>query len=172
MQNPKLSFLAQRLDNQDPDHMEQDQRPLVEEDAGERKELDRQISKVSLDGSKVFSEGYHAAFLLKNEFLLKTPSEQKDEAGRIAPIICYGRVPSEPPESWPNSVVQALTAFAGRINRTISGKSAEVARNAVEAIVKKKRRNNLRRKALWAGTFAIGLAVIGVIWWIFFREQG
>ena len=176
MKNLYLSFLAQRLDNQDPDHMAiQDRDDLVElaeKDVEEREKLDRHISEVSWDGSQVFLEGHHATFLLDDKFLLKTPSEERDEAGRIASILCYGHVPPEPSESWPGDVVEALIAFAGRIGRTVSEKSAEVARRAVEAVVKKKRRNSIRRKALWITAFAVGLSVVWIIYWLLFKKHG
>ena len=176
MKNLDLSFLAQRLDNQDPDHMAIQNRDdfieLAEEDMDKREKLDRQIAKVSLDGSQVYLEGHHAAFLLKNEFLLETPSDQRDEAGRIAPILCYGRVPPEPSESWPGDVVEALIAFAGHIGRTVSEKSAEVARCAVGAVVKKKRRNSIRRRSLWITAFAVGLSVVWIIYWLLFKKHG
>lgn len=137
MKELKLSFIAQRLDNQDPDHMELEGCRLREEDGDERQKLDRQISEVSWDGSQVFSEEHHAAFLLDDKFLLKTPPKERDEAGRISPILCYGRVPPEPSKSWPGDVVKELIAFAGRIERTVQEKSAKVAQRAVEAVVKK-----------------------------------
>ena len=172
MENPGLSFRAQRLDNQDPDHMEIDQYSLSEEDVAERLNLARKISEVSLKGSQAFSEGYHTAFLRYNKkllwFLLKTPSDQLDNAGRIAPIITYGRVPDEPSESWPGDVVEALNAFAERIGRTVSKKNAKVARCAMEAVLKKKRRDSIRRKALLATVFAI---VLMVIYWIVFKND-
>lgn len=169
MENLALSFRAQRLDNQDPDHMEIDQYSLAEEDVAERQELARKISEVSLHGSEVFSEGSYAAFLLSDRFLLKTPSDPLDEAGRIAPIICYGRVPDEPPESWPGDVVEALNAFAGRIGRTV--KDAKEARCAMEAVVNKKRRDSIRRKALCTAVVAIVLVVICIIYWIVFKKD-
>ena len=178
-----LSFLAQRLDNEDHDHMAiQDPghtavnesliTDLAEEDVDKRQKLDRQISEVSWDGSQVFSEGYHAAILLDDKFLLKTPSDKLDDAGRVAPIICVGPIPDDPPVSWPRDVVEALIAFAGHIRRTVCKNSADAARRAVEAVVKKKQRNLARRKALWVAAFAIGLAVVGIIYWTISKEQG
>ena len=165
MENISLSFRAQRLDNQDPDHMEIGQYSLAEEDVAERQELAQKISEVSLHGSEVFPEGSHVAFLLNDKFLLKTPSDQLDDAGRIAPIITYGCVPDEPPESWPDDVVEALTAFAGRIGRTVCKKNAKVAQCAMEAVLKKKRHDSIRRKALWTVVVAILLVVIfGGLW--------
>ena len=159
MKNLVLSFRAQRLDNQDPDHMELDQRPLAEEDVAERQELARQISKVSLDGSQVFSKESHAAFLLDNKFLLKTPSDQKDDAGRIAPIVCYGRVPEPPPASWSGDVVKSVVGFAERIGRTVSPKSQEIAGRGVDAILagaQKQNRMRVMGKMLWgAGALLI-----------------
>ena len=127
MKNLALSFLAQRLDNQDPTHMELNQRPLAEGNVAERQELARQVSEVSIDGSQVFSEESHAAFLLDDKFLLETPSDQLDDAGRIAPIICYGRVPETPPVSWSSDVVKAVVEFAERIGRTVSARSQRIA---------------------------------------------
>ena len=161
MKNLDLSFRAQRLDNQDPDYMELNQKRLAEEDVTERQKLARQISEVSLGGSQVFSEGYHAAFLLDDKFLLDTPSDQLDEAGRIAPIICYGRVPPKPPESWPGDVVEALTGFARSIDGTVSEK--DTARRGVKAIVKRKRRNSRLR---FARKIAFGLSGIGILYWV------
>ena len=170
-ENLALSFLAQRLDNQELDHMALDGCPLAEEDVDERQELDLQISEVSLDGSQAFSEGYHTALLLDDKFLLKTPSDQLDDAGRIAPIITYGCVPDAPSESWPVDVVEALTAFAGRIGRTVCKKNAKVARCAMEAVIKKKRRDSIRGKALWTVVIAIILVVIYIIYWIVFKKD-
>ena len=167
-ENLDLSFLAQRLDNQELDHMARDQCLLAEEDVDERQELDSQIAKVSLDGSQVFTEGYHAAFLLDDKFLLETPSDQLDDADRIAPIITYGCVPDKPPESWSGDVVEALTAFAGRIDRTVN---AGVARDAMDAVVKKKQHDSIRRKVLWTAVVAIVLMVICIIYWIVFKKD-
>ena len=159
MKNLFLSFLAQRLDNQDPTHMELNQRPLAEENVVERQGLARQVSEISLDGSQVFSEDSHAAFLLDDRFLLDTPSDQSDDAGRIAPIVCYGRVPEPPPVSWSDDVVKAVVGFAERIGRTVSPKSQEIASRGVEAILteaQKKGRIRVMGKMLWgAGALLI-----------------
>ena len=156
-----LSFLAQRLDNQDPDHMAMNGKALAAEEVDKRRELDRHISKVSLDGSQVHSEGYHAAFLLQNEFLLKTPSDQRDDAGRIAPILCYGHVSGKEPKSWPCEVVEAMTDFAGSIGRTVSEK--EAAQRGAKAIIKRKRRNNRFR---FTRKTAFALSGLWIIYWI------
>ena len=75
MKNLYLSFLAQRLDNQDPDHMAiQDRDDLVElaeKDVEEREKLDRHISEVSWDGSQVFLEGHHATFFTRRQVSLE-----------------------------------------------------------------------------------------------------
>lgn len=172
MKELKLSFIAQRLDNQDPDEMELEGCRLTEEDVDKRQELDRQISKVSWDGSQVFSEEHHAAFLLDDKFLLRTPPKERDKAGRISPILCYGCVPSEPSEKWPRDVVAELIAFAERIGRKVPEESAKVAWRAVKAIGKKKKRNSIRRKALWGTAFAVGLAVFWVLYWLLFKKHG
>ena len=79
MADLKLSFRAQSLDNQSLDPVEINNQRLTEEDVSERQEFAKKISKVSLDGIRVFSEGAHTASLHGDEFLLKTPSDQLDE---------------------------------------------------------------------------------------------
>ena len=163
MKNLALSFLAQRLDNQDPTHMELNQRPLAEGNVAERQELARQVSEVSIDGSQVFSEESHAAFLLDDKFLLETPSDQLDDAGRIAPIICYGRVPETPPVSWSSDVVKAVVEFAERIGRTVSARSQRIAGRGVDAILaetQKKSRMHVTGKALWG----VGVLLIAFVY--------
>ena len=139
--------------------MELNQRPLAEENVVERQGLARQVSEISLDGSQVFSEDSHAAFLLDDKFLLETPSDQLDDAGRIAPIVCYGRVPEPPLVSWSGDVVKAVVGFAERIGRTISPTSQEIAGRGVDAILteaQKKGRIRVMGKMLWgAGALLI-----------------
>ena len=69
MTNFALSFFAQSLDDRSPDHIEVNNRLLTEND--ECQDLAQKISEVSLDGSEVFSENWHSAFLFGNKFLLE-----------------------------------------------------------------------------------------------------
>ncbi len=165
-----LSFRAQSLDNQSPDPAEINNRRLTEENVDERQELAQKISRVSLDGTQVFSEGSHVVSLHHDEFLLKTPSDQLDDAGRTAPLLCYGHVPEDPQESWPSEVVTAVVGFAERIGRTISGESQKKAHHGVEAIVKKKRKDRSRRKVLLWSAFLAVLSVVAVVLWILFKK--
>ena len=165
-----LSFRAQSLDNQSLDPVEVNKHRLTEEDMSERQKLAQKTSKVSLDGTQVFSEDSHTASLYGDEFLLKTPSDQLDDAGRVAPIVCYGHVPDETPASWSSDVVEAVVGFAERIGRTISGESQKKAHYGAEAILKKKRRNRRRREILLWSAFMAVLSVVVVVLWIIFKK--
>ena len=131
---PELSFQAQSLDNLALDPMEVNGCPLEEKDKEERKRLVQRIDQVSKSGTRVFSEGSISAFRLGNEFILEIPSDQKDSAGRIAPIICYGHVSRESEKSWPDEVVSAIRDFANRIGRGVSDQAA--VRRGIEAVKK------------------------------------
>ena len=171
MNNLALSFSAQSLDNQTPDPMEVNGHFLAEENVTERQDLAQKISEVSSNGARSFSEGSHTAFLYGDKFLLQTPSDQLDNAGRIAPILCYGHVPAEPAESWPDDVVNAMVGFAERIDRTISDDSQKVARHGVVAILEMKKKIRRRRKMVrGAVVVLIFLAVFGIINEFFFRK--
>ena len=169
MNNPKLSFFAQSLDNQAPDHIEVNKCALTEDP--ERQNVAQQISRVSLHGTQVFSEDWHSAFLFGNEFLLQTPSDQLDDSDRISRITCYGRVPEVPSKSWSGNVVNALVGFAERIGRKVSDESQETARQGVEAILEAQKKNQLRmrRKILGLGLLII-LGVVSILWVTFFKK--
>ena len=171
MRNSALSFRAQSLSNLIPDHAEINKRLLTEEDVNERQRLAQQISNVSLYGTEVCSEDWHSAFLLDDEFLLEMPSDQLDDAGRSALILCYGRVPDKPSESWSEDVINGLVGFAARIGRTVSDKNQKMARRGVLAILEaeKKNRFRMRRKMLWL-TLLILLGVISILWMTFFKR--
>ena len=168
----KLWFRAQSLDNQSLDPMEvvdlmevENKRYLSEEDVAERQKLAQEISEVSSKGEEVFSKNSHSAFLHGDKFLLKTPSDQPDESGRIAPLLCYGHVPDDPPKSWSGEVVDFLVGFAKGIERTVSDESQKVAHEGVQKIVEeRKRRSNvektLKRLGLGAAITAAVLALI------------
>jgi len=168
MKNMTLSFRAQRLDNKDPDHMEVGHHLLAADNMAERQKLAQDISKISIDGFKVFSDRYHTAFLLSGKFLLKTPSDQLDNAGRVAPIITYGSVPDDVPKNWPNDVVAELTGFAGRIGRTICKENEEIAQSAMQFVVNKKRLRQRLRSIRWIG---LGLIIACVIYWLVFNKN-
>ena len=138
---PELSFRAQSLDNLTPDPMEVNGRRLEAKDQEERQKLVRHISQVSISGTQVFSEGPISAFRRRNEFILEIPSDQRDSAGRVAPIICYGRVSKESEKSRPDDVVSAIRDFANRIGRGVSDQAA--ARRGIEAVLKKNWGNRL-----------------------------
>ena len=177
MANIDLSFRAQSLDNQSPDPVEVKDRRLTEEDVVERQELAQKISKISLEGTRVFSEGLHNAFLHGDKFLLETPSEQLDVGDIKAPILCYGRVPEQPPMSWSSDVVKAVVGFAERIGWKVSAQNQEVAGRGVDTVLaeaQKKSRMRVRipwKTVLWGvGALVIVLSVIWVIYKILFRE--
>lgn len=169
--NLALSFSAQSLDNQSLDPIEVNSHLLAEDELTARQKFAKKISEVSLNGAEVFSEGSHTAFLYSDKFLLETPSDQLDNAGRIAPILCFGHVPDEPPKSWSSDVVNAMVGFAGRIGRTVSDDSQKVACQGVEEILKLQKKNRRRRKMVRrAVVVLIVLAVFGMIHQIFFQK--
>lgn len=161
MNNCGLSFRAQSLDNKTPDPVavQVGNQIIPEEDMDKRQELAQNISEVVSDGTQVFSEGSHNAFLHGDRFLLETPPEELDDAGRVTSILCYGCVPDKPPRSWSGNVVKAVIGFAERIGRTISPESRDIAGQGVDAVleerIKKNRMRVIGKTLLGVGAFLI-----------------
>ncbi len=156
-----LSFSAQHLDNQSLDPMKIGKDFLTEEKIDERQKLAEKISEISLKGEEVFSKNSHFAFLYHDKFLLETPSDQLDDGGRIAPLLCYGHVPDEPRESWSIEVVDSLVVFAKSIKRTVSDESQRVALEGVQKIVEERKRRRKVEKIL--KPLGLGAAAIAVL---------
>ena len=172
MTNLDLSFRAQSLDNQFPDPAEANNQCLTKEDVSERQELAKKISKVALDGTRVFSEGLHNGFLHGDKFLLETSSNKLDVGDVPAPLLCYGHVPDKPRASWSDDVANALVDFAERIGRKVSDESWEAARRGVETILEaaqRKKQLKRRRRMRWL-VLLIALGVLGILWVIFFKK--
>ncbi len=160
-------FLAQRLDNREIDHIELDGYLLNEMDVNDREAVDLKISEISMNGVQIFTENSHTASVRKDMFLLKTPSDQLDNAGRIAPIITYGHIPDKISSSWSSDVLNSLTKFAGRIDRTISKKNMEIAQRAMQYVIAKTSRDRIFRNSIWTG---FGIIIIAIIYWILFSD--
>lgn len=171
----KLWFRAQNLDNQSLDPMavvnlmenelikDENKRYLLEKDVAGRQQLAQEISEVSSKGEEIFFKNSHSAFLHGDKFLLKTPSDQLDESGRIAPLLCYGHVPNDLPESWSGKVVDLLVDFAEGIERTVSDKSQRVAREGAQKIVEKIKRRRRVEKTLKRLGLGAAIAVLALV---------
>lgn len=166
----KLWFRAQHLDNQSLDPMavvnlmeDENKCYLSEEDVAGRQKLAQEISEVSSKGEEIFFKNSHSAFLHGDKFLLKTPSDQLDESGRIAPLLCYGHVPDDPPESWSGKVVDLLVDFAEGIERTVSDKSQKEAREGVQKIVEEIKRRRRVEKTLKRLGLGAAIAVLALV---------
>ena len=145
----ELSFRAQSLDNLTLDPMEAGGRRLEAEHLEERQRLMQQISQVSISATRVCSKGFVSARRRGDEFILEIPSDQTDSAGRIAPIICYGLVPTTPEISWADDVVSATLCFANRIGREVSAQEAVALSVLVKASNKTPWETLLRRISNW-----------------------
>ena len=167
-----LSFSAQHLDNQSLDPMKIGKYFLTEEKMDERQKLAEKISEVSLKGEEVFFKNSHFAFLYHDKFLLETPSDQLDDGGRIAPLLCYGQVPDEPRESWSVEVVESLVVFAKSIKRTVSDESQRVALEGVQKIVEESKRWRRRKVEKILKPLGLGAAAIAVLAWVMKGKRG
>jgi hypothetical protein len=114
----KLVYGAQALDNASPDHINLRGEELLPEDTMRRQEAVSLVSNVVKSGSLIFNEGGVQLTEDGHGFVVEVPSEQLDQAGRTAPIVCYGEYDARIDKAFRAFVATGINDFAHRIGRT------------------------------------------------------
>jgi hypothetical protein len=117
------------------------------------------MSSVVNSGSRIFSERGVELSEDGHRFVVKVPSEQPDQAGRTAPIVCYGEYDAHIDEALGASVAAGIKDFAHRIGRTIHSDDVKVTQNAFTVLKKKLLRRRLVRR-LTIGALALTLLAL------------
>jgi len=159
----QLIFWAQALDNASPDHIEISGTRLTPDDVARRQEAVSQVSNVikagtrifDLDGVQLTEDGYH--------FVAEVPSAERDRAGRVAPIICYGAYEADVGDALASSVVDGLEDFAKRIDRNILPAHSVLTR---KSFTKLKKKSLTRRIIRAAGAVAAALVLLALVYWL------
>ncbi|WP_125470269.1 hypothetical protein [Achromobacter aegrifaciens] len=126
---------AQALDNASPDHFEMRGCVLAPDDTAQRQEAVSLISSVVKKGSRVCEESSVILTADNLHFILEIPSAERDNAGRPAPIVCYGDYDSTG-DAIGTSTAAALENFARRIGRTLQPEHLELVQKFLKALKK------------------------------------
>nr|WP_294503901.1 hypothetical protein [uncultured Rhodopila sp.] len=111
-----LRFKAQALDNTSPDHYQIGDELLTVEDQAQRRQVTNMISEVARNGTPLLKAGGAELIFQHRDFLAQVYSEQRDHAGRRAPILCCGEFNHS---DDPQAIIQAIIGFAAKIGRTV-----------------------------------------------------
>jgi hypothetical protein len=123
---------CQALDNQSDDHIELNGAMLTGDDNMKRQQAVSAVSSVIKSGRKLYSKDDVILTADKSSFCIEVPSEQKDVAGRIAPMIYVDDIST----SSSASVSTKLSSFAFKVGRTISGQSLILVKEAFSKLKK------------------------------------
>ncbi len=134
----KFIFWAQALDNTSPDHFYARGDELSVDDSARRQEAVSLVSSVIKNGKHVYEDGGVLLTADAHHFVIECPSAQRDRAGRIAPIVCYGEYNSAVGDELVTSVPVALEHFAKRIGRTVQPDHLKLVDTAFKYLVEKK----------------------------------
>lgn len=125
---PKLTFWAQALDNKSPDHIGIGGEAVPPEDTFRREESVSLVSSVVKGGACVFQERGMQLTADDDKFVVEVPSLERDQAGRSAPIVCYGGYGAEIDDALAKEVCTGFHDFAKRIGRTVQADVEDFAR--------------------------------------------
>lgn len=128
---------AQALDNESPDHINVHGEDLSADDATRRQNAVSSVSRVTRGGAHVFESSGVRLTADRVHFVIELPSVQRDVAGRIAPIICYGDCDGNMDIEFGTRIYGRMLEFAGRIGRDLHPEHLAIVSHAF-AVLKKK----------------------------------
>ena len=159
----QLIFWAQALDNASPDHINMYGTILSPDDVVGRQQAVTLVSSVIKAGTRIYDirgvqlteDGRH--------FVVEVPSAERDRAGRVAPIVCYGTYEPSVGDPLTTSVVDGFEEFARQIGRNILLDHSNLAR---ESFTELKKKYATRRIVRAAGAVAVALVLLGLVSWL------
>lgn len=139
----QLSFRAQASDGISPAHLQVRDQMVAEQADAERIAAANEISVISQRG-RVLLEQNGAKLTRHGDLLmLKVHSNEPDDRGRLAPILCWGRVTGFDLEDFCNAALVGCDQFAKRIGRTINPHHVALLEEAMRAEKKKRPKKRL-----------------------------
>jgi hypothetical protein len=135
----ELAFWAQALDNVSPDPMEFHGTELTPDERAHREDVVSGVSLVIKAGARIFETHGVKLTADQHHFVLEVPSAQRDQARRIAPIVCYGGYDSTVDDDFVRRVAEGLDNFANRIGRSLQSDTPDLVRKSFDDLKKSPR---------------------------------
>lgn len=116
----ELSYRLQAADGVSPAHLNVAGALVPNEADSERTKAARQIADISQGGRTLFEQG-GAKLMRKGDWIMvKVHANERDDRGRLSPIVCWGRVAGADMEDFGKTALSGLDEFADSIDRTIN----------------------------------------------------
>lgn len=131
-----FNFWAQALDNISADSISVDGNSLAPNEQMQRQQAVSFVSDTALAGRQVFNQSGVALTLTKCSFVLELVPLQTDTAGRAAPIVCFGDIPSNMAD-WEPVFMSEMERFLVSVEREIGIEQREKIELALQLIKKK-----------------------------------
>lgn len=162
----QLIFWAQALDNASPDHIDISGARLSPDDVVRRQEAVSLVSNVIKAGIRIFDDSGVQLTEDGRHFVVEVPSAERDRAGRVAPIICYGAYDELVGDALASSVVDGFDDFAQRIDRNILPAHSELVRESFIELKKKSSTRRIVRVAGAAGAVIAAFVLLALVHWL------
>lgn len=159
-------FWAQALDNSSADHIEMRGEKLGADDSVRRQEAVSLVSRVVKSGIRVFDDCGVRLTVDDQHFVVEVPFVERDSAGRMAPVVCYGDYDRSAGDALGTSVVTGIGEFATRIGRSLQPEHIELTKESFKAL---KKNSSMRRLVLRGAIGAVIMALLAFVRRLFQR---
>jgi hypothetical protein len=136
--DPNLSFLVQSLENVGEDITSI--APAIGDRAVSaairQRALMERVDRVSIEGRSLASPSSRVRLRqLRREFVLEVDLLDRDSAGRIVPVLCYGELLESGSSDWPQQVAVSLEAFVRSSGLTIDDELSSTVAVATQTLI-------------------------------------
>lgn len=155
-----FSFRLQAADGLSPAHLEVEGRSVPDDAEGERATAAEQIVTIG-EHAKVVHEQGGAELLRRGDWvMIKVHANERDDAGRLAPILGWGRMAGGNLEEVGHALLTGLQQFAERIGRTVNVEHVA----ALERAFSEEKKHRGRKRI--GPALLIGAAAAGTVAWV------
>jgi len=167
--NHDFIFWAQALDNLSTDHMSVNDEELTPDDIKQREDVVSTVSHVVKTGTCEFESGGVKLTVNKTHFVVELLSVESDQAGRRAPIVCYGSYDLLDIDSLANLIASRLGDFTENIGRHTDSGYVKLLNKAFVTLSKKSAKKRCIRIA---GVVIAAVILLTMIYLIFSHLPG
>jgi len=152
----QFSFRAQAADGISPAHLQVRDQIVADQEDAERIAAASEISAISQRGRVLWEQNGAKLTRYGDQIMLKVHSNEPDDRGRLAPILCWGRVTGFDLEDFGNAALAGCDEFAKRIGRTINSDHVALLKQAIRA---EKKKHSKRRMIIVLAVIVIVVAI-------------
>lgn len=132
-----LNFRSYALQDGSPAHVQIAGEMLPAEADGRLQRAAAEVAEISMKGQKIYDLDGAKLYRHRNKFLIQIYSNETDDCGRAAPLVCWGQITKGDLRASGASALDGFSRFAASIGRTVNQDHVRVIEGALNGAMRK-----------------------------------